>query len=79
MSAGSPAQLVPDYQLGEGRWRLEQVPVSATGLFEPGKFMSDAVSKSITYVQRNTMDVIRLGRSIITAVSRAIFIFFIAG
>ena len=38
--------------------------------------MSDAVSKSITYVQRNTMEVIRLGRSIITAVSRAVFIFF---
>ena len=46
------------------------------GGFEPGKFMSDAVSKSITYVQRNTMEVIRLGRSILTAVSRAIFIFF---
>jgi len=37
--------------------------------------MSDAVSKSITYVQRNTMDVIRLGRSILAAVSRAVFVF----
>ena len=46
------------------------------GPFEPGKFVSDAVSKSIAYVQRNTMEVIRLGRSIIAAVSRAIFVFF---
>jgi predicted PurR-regulated permease PerM len=38
--------------------------------------MSDAISKSITYVQRNTMEVIRLGRSIIAVVSRAIFVFF---
>jgi len=63
-------------QIGEGRWRLEQVPPAEAGPFEPGKFMSDAVSKSITYVQRNTMEVIRLGRSIIAAVSRAIFVFF---
>jgi len=73
VSIGSGVEL---RQLGEGRWRLEQVPVASAGPFEPGKFMSDAVSKSITYVQRNTMDVIRLGRSIIAAVSRAIFIFF---
>jgi predicted PurR-regulated permease PerM len=64
------------HQLSEGRWRLEPVPPAQVAPFEPGKFMSDAVSKSITYVQRNTMEVIRLGRSIIATVSRAIFIFF---
>jgi len=64
------------HQLAEGRWRLEPVPPAQAAPFEPGKFMSDAVSKSITYVQRNTMEVIRLGRSILTVVSRAIFIFF---
>jgi predicted PurR-regulated permease PerM len=65
------------HQLSEGRWRFEPVPPVQAAPFEPGKFMSDAISKSITYVQRNTMEVIRLGRSIITVVSRAIFIFFI--
>jgi predicted PurR-regulated permease PerM len=62
------------HQLAEGRWRIEQVPAAAP--FEPGRFMSDTISKSITYVQRNTMEVIRLGRSIIAVVSRAIFVFF---
>jgi predicted PurR-regulated permease PerM len=62
------------HQLTEGRWRIEQPPAAAP--FEPGRFMSDTVSKSIAYVQRNTMEVIRLGRSIITVVSRAIFVFF---
>jgi predicted PurR-regulated permease PerM len=62
------------HQVAEGRWRIEQVPAAAP--FEPGKFMSDTISKSITYVQRNTMEVIRLGRSIIATVSRAIFVFF---
>jgi predicted PurR-regulated permease PerM len=64
------------HQLSEGRWRLEPVPPVQAAPFEPGKFMSDAISKSINYVQRNTMEVIRLGRSIITVVSRAVFIFF---
>jgi predicted PurR-regulated permease PerM len=63
-------------QVAEGRYRIEQVPAPDATPFEPGRFMSDAVSKSIVYVQRNTMDVIRLGRSIIAAVSRAIFVFF---
>jgi predicted PurR-regulated permease PerM len=63
-------------QVAEGRYRIEQVPAPDAAPFEPGRFMSDAVSKSITYVQRNTMDVLRLGRSIIAAVSRAIFVFF---
>ncbi|HMI85331.1 MAG TPA: AI-2E family transporter [Polyangiaceae bacterium] len=64
------------HQVGEGRWKIEEPPETEERSFEPGKFMSDAVSKTITYVQRNTMEVIRLGRSIVTAVSRAIFIFF---
>ena len=66
------------HQVGEGRWKIEEPPEveERERTFEPGKFMSDAVSKTITYVQRNTMEVIRLGRSIVTAVSRAIFIFF---
>jgi predicted PurR-regulated permease PerM len=73
VSVGSGIEL---HQVAEGRWRVEQIPPPDAAAFEPGKFMSDAVSKSITYVQRNTMEVIRLGRSIITAVSRAIFVFF---
>jgi hypothetical protein len=64
------------HQVGEGRWKIEEPQEPEERTFEPGKFMSDAVSKTITYVQRNTMEVIRLGRSIVTAVSRAIFIFF---
>src|SRR5262249_49489456 len=62
------------HQVAEGRWRIGQVPAAAP--FAPGRFMSDTISKWITYVQRNTMEVIRLGRSIITVVSRAIFVFF---
>ena len=64
------------HQVGEGRWKIDEAAQQEDAPFEPGKFMSDAASKTITYVQRNTMEVIRLGRSILTAVSRAIFIFF---
>ncbi|HKQ70000.1 MAG TPA: AI-2E family transporter [Polyangiaceae bacterium] len=69
-------QGVEFHQVSESRWRLEPAPPSQAAPFEPGRFMSDAISKSITYVQRNTMEVIRLGRSIIVAVSRGFFIFF---
>jgi predicted PurR-regulated permease PerM len=64
------------HQVSEGRWKIEEPPDPDERAWEPGKFMSDAVSKTITYVQRNTMEMIRLGKSIVTAVSRAIFVFF---
>src|SRR5262249_51217907 len=64
------------HQLSNGHWRLEPTPPAPSGTLEPGRMVSDAISRSIAYVQRNTIEVIRLGRSIVTAVSRAIFIFF---
>jgi predicted PurR-regulated permease PerM len=64
------------HQISDGRWRLEPTPAVQAGPFEPGKFVSDTISRSVAYVQRNTMEVIRLGRSIVTAISRAVFIFF---
>ncbi|HEY3593805.1 MAG TPA: AI-2E family transporter [Polyangiaceae bacterium] len=62
-------------QFGEGRWRIEPTP-PATGAFEPSRMVSEAIARSFSYVQRNTIEVFRMGRSIVTAVSRAIFVFF---
>ena len=64
------------HQLSNGHWRVEPTPPPSNGVLEPGRMISDAITRSITYVQRNTMEVFRLGRSIVTAVSRAIFVFF---
>jgi predicted PurR-regulated permease PerM len=64
------------HQLSNGHWRLEPTPGVPSGVMEPGRMVSDAISRSMVYVQRNTVEVIRLGRSIVTAVSRGVFIFF---
>jgi predicted PurR-regulated permease PerM len=64
------------HQLSNGHWRIEPTPPPASTVLEPGRMISDAISRSVTYVQRNTVEVFRLGRSIVTAVSRTIFVFF---
>jgi predicted PurR-regulated permease PerM len=64
------------HQLNNGHWRVEPALSAPSGALEPGRVVSDAISRSMTYVQRNTVEVIRMGRSIVTAISRSIFIFF---
>jgi predicted PurR-regulated permease PerM len=64
------------HQVSGGHWRIEPTVAPPSGALEPGRMVSDAISRSMAYVQRNTIEVIRLGRDIVNAVSRAIFVFF---
>jgi predicted PurR-regulated permease PerM len=63
-------------QVAEGRFRLVQVPVGSTRPFEFGRWLADGLGRGMTYVQKNTIEAIKLGRSIVLAVSRTIFVFF---
>jgi predicted PurR-regulated permease PerM len=63
-------------QLSNGHWRVEPTPPASSGALEPGRMVSDAIARSFSYVQRNTVEVFRMGRSIVTAVTRVIFVFF---
>jgi predicted PurR-regulated permease PerM len=63
-------------QMAEGRFRMVQIPASPARRFEFGRWLAEGLGRGITYVQTNTMEALKLGRSIVLAVSRTIFVFF---
>jgi predicted PurR-regulated permease PerM len=69
--AGLEVQHLPD-----GRIRVVEVEPPEQRPFAFDRWLADGLGKGMTYVKQNTMEAIRLGRSIILAVSRAIFLFF---
>jgi predicted PurR-regulated permease PerM len=63
-------------QVAEGRFRLVEVPVGQNRPFEFGRWLAEGLGRGMTYVQQNTMQAFKLGKSIVQAVSRTIFVFF---
>jgi predicted PurR-regulated permease PerM len=45
--------------------------------FDPNRALSDALGKSATYVEENTLEIFRTARDVIAGISRTIFLFFI--
>jgi hypothetical protein len=43
--------------------------------FDPNRFMGDAVGKSFAYAQHNALELARIGRDIVSGISRVFFIF----
>jgi predicted PurR-regulated permease PerM len=62
-------------QVAEGRFRVVQISVNQPRRFEFGRWLAEGLGRGMTYVQENTMEAIKLGRSIVSAVSRTIFVF----
>jgi predicted PurR-regulated permease PerM len=62
--------------LPDGRLRVVEVVPAEQRPFAFDRWLADGLGKGMTYVKQNTMEAIKLGRSIILAVSRAIFLFF---
>jgi predicted PurR-regulated permease PerM len=62
-------------QVAEGRFRLVEIPVGQNRPFEFGRWLAEGLGRGMTYVQQNTMQAFKLGRSIVQAVSRTIFVF----
>jgi predicted PurR-regulated permease PerM len=63
-------------ELGGGRWRLLESSPEQNRPFQLGQMVGDAVERAVAYIQHNTLEAIRFGQLIITAISRAIFVFF---
>lgn len=63
-------------QTGEGRWRIEPIDPIRDRAFETGSPARDVMAKAVAYGQKNALEVLKLGREIVRAVSRAIFVFF---
>ncbi len=62
--------------LGEGRWRVGEIAPQQPHPMQVGLVLSQALSRAVAYVQRNTLEALRLGQLIIGTISRAIFLFF---
>jgi predicted PurR-regulated permease PerM len=45
--------------------------------FDPNRLLSDAVGQTFSYARENSLEIARIGRNILAAVSRTIFVFFI--
>lgn len=64
-------------QVGDGHWRIEPIsPRAAARPFDLANLGTEAASRALAYGQKNVVELLRLGRDVVAAVSRAIFIFF---
>jgi predicted PurR-regulated permease PerM len=73
LDVGSGVEIVPSHQgyvLKEARERKQ-------GPFDLNRAIGDAVGTTLTYVQHNALELARIGRDLVTSLSRAIFLFFI--
>lgn len=57
---------------------VESAREKVQGPFDPNRFLADAVGKTFAYAEHNALEVARLGRDVIAAISRIIFVFFIS-
>ena len=71
------AEGIEVHQVGDGRWRIDEPAPRDRRPFDAGRWVNETIAKATAYVQENTLEVVRLGRSIVAAVSRSIFVFFI--
>ena len=62
--------------IGDGAYRIDQADSPARPGDE-GSFVGHTMSRMIDYGQKNTLELIRIGRSVVAAVSRGFFVFFI--
>ena len=58
-------------------WLVEPTHDKKDEPFDPSKIMADAVGRTFTYAQQNSLEVARAVRDLIAGVSRVVFVFFI--
>lgn len=58
-----------------GGYVVEPMANTKAEPFDLDKVVADAAGKSMAYAQNNAMELVRIGRNILTGVSRAIFVF----
>jgi len=63
----------------EHTWRVTPVDSAepATLSVDLGKLLSDGIEKAVAYGQKNIVEVLRFGSSIVASVSRSVFLFFL--
>jgi predicted PurR-regulated permease PerM len=74
VDVGTGVEVVPahgGYIVREAKELKESPP------FDLNRLVGDALGKSVAYVQHNALELARIGRDIVTALSKGIFLFFI--
>ena len=73
VDVGTGVELIPAH----GGYVVRDVNEPKEGPFDLNRAFGDALGKTVSYVQHNTMELARIGRDVVTALSRAVFVFFI--
>jgi predicted PurR-regulated permease PerM len=73
VDVGSGVEVVPSH----GGFLVREAKEVRDGPFDINRAVGDALGKTVAYVQHNAMELARIGRDVVTALSRAIFVFFI--
>ncbi len=73
VDVGTGIEVVPSHQ----GYLVREAKEQREGPFDLNRAVADALGKSIAYVQHNALELARLGRDLVTAFSRAVFVFFI--
>jgi predicted PurR-regulated permease PerM len=73
IDVGTGVEVIPSH----AGYILREVKQPKDGPFDFNRAASDAFGKSVAYIQHNAIELARIGRDVVTALSRGIFIFFI--
>jgi predicted PurR-regulated permease PerM len=73
VDVGTGVEVVPSH----AGYILREVKQPRDGPFDFNRAASDAFGKSVAYIQHNAIELARIGRDVVTALSRGIFVFFI--
>jgi predicted PurR-regulated permease PerM len=73
LDVGTGVEVVPSH----GGFLLREAKEPKGGPFDLNRAFGDAAGKTLAYVQHNALELARIGRDVVTALSKAIFVFFI--
>lgn len=63
--------------IGDGAYRIDEIDASASEPLDAGRMWRRTVAQGMGYARTNALALIKVGRAIVAAVSRAIFVFFL--
>jgi predicted PurR-regulated permease PerM len=73
VDVGTGVELVPSH----GGYVVREVRQAKEGPFDINRAVGDAFGRSVAYVQHDALELARIGREVVTALSRTVFVFFI--
>jgi predicted PurR-regulated permease PerM len=63
--------------VGDGAYRIDEIELAAAEPFDAGRMWRRTIAQGMGYARTNAIALIKVGKAIVSAVSRAIFVFFL--